>query len=102
MKDEIRLEDLPEQFRQIAEIVGLETAVALIHAAPGCTIYVPTVGQATAGARNREIFRKYVNGWTPSQLAMSYDMSESYIRSILAEQKAATYKQTSLEDFLTD
>lgn len=39
--DQVRLEDLPQQLRQIAAVVGLQATLILVHNYGGVRLYVP-------------------------------------------------------------
>lgn len=91
----INLDDLPEDCRQIAEVIGLEALVRLVKAYGGETLYLPKADRLAIGARNREI-RKNFNGRNYRELARRYNLTETWIREIVAERRIDKHRQLDL------
>jgi Mor family transcriptional regulator len=82
----LKLSDLPPQFENIAERIGLDKAKMLFEEFGGTSVYFPTEKMIYKEARDREIISQF-NGFNHKELAVKYDMSESYVRSIINRHK---------------
>lgn len=80
--DDIRLEDLPEECRQIAELIGLPALMELVRARGGEYIYLPKPESLQAAARNREIRKKF-NGRNYRELAREHNLTVRWVRAIV-------------------
>lgn len=82
MDFEIRLEDLAETQRDIAELVGIENYIKLSKRYGGdSSLYIQKYSEISKNARNREIRKKF-NGHNIPHLANIYDLSERQVRMI--------------------
>ncbi|MDU3803502.1 Mor transcription activator family protein [Paraclostridium bifermentans] len=79
---DLKISDLPPQFESIAMKVGMDTTKMLFKEFGGTSVYFPTEKMIYKDARDREIIEKF-NGFNVKELASNYNMSESYIRSII-------------------
>ena len=82
----LKLSDLPPQFENIAMRLGIEKAKWLFEEFGGTSVYFPTEKMIYKDARDREIISQF-NGFNHKELAVKYDMSESYIRAIINRHK---------------
>jgi len=82
----LKLSDLPPQFENIADRIGLDKAKMLFEEFGGTSVYFPTEKMIYKDARDREIISQF-NGFNHKELAVKYDMSESYVRSIINRHK---------------
>jgi Mor family transcriptional regulator len=80
--DAIKIEDLPEDFRDIAENIGLDAAVKLFELRGGETIYLCKLETVRRNARNRSIKREF-NGRNYRELAKKHRLTVSMIRQIV-------------------
>lgn len=78
----VTLEDIPEEYRDIAETVGLEAYLTLSVLCGGQNLYIPKREALERQARNRAI-RAQFNGGNYRALAAQYRLSERQIRKIL-------------------
>lgn len=79
---DIRLEDLADTQREIAELIGIENYIKLSkHFGGDNSLYIQKFSEISKNARNREIRKKY-NGYNIPFLANYYDLSERQIRLI--------------------
>lgn len=78
----VTLEDIPEEYRDIAETVGLEAYLTLSVLCGGQNLYIPKREALERQARNREI-RAHFNGGNYRALATQYRLSERQIRKII-------------------
>ena len=82
--NDIRLEDLESEGREIAETVGLETYLKLVDLYGGGNLYIPKAKTITINKRNAGIQREYT-GYNIALLMIKYNLSASQIRNIVAE-----------------
>lgn len=95
---ETTIEDIPERFRDIVEIIGIEAYAKLSDYARGDKIYFPKVETIVMSARNRRI-RKEHNGYNQKELAERYDMTIQQVNNILKD--CPIYGQMNLSDYLS-
>ena len=84
---ELKISDLPPQFENIAIRVGIDITKVLFEEFGGPSVYFPTEKMIYKEARDREILSKF-NGFNIKELAINYNMSESYVRAIIRQKKA--------------
>ena len=80
----IQIDDLPPDFRDIAETIGMEPALKLVQARGGEGIYIPKADKVCRAARDRAI-RSEFNGANHRELARKYGLTVVWIRSIVGE-----------------
>ena len=85
MIENLKIEDLPDSYKDIAEEIGIDTFKKLVKLLGGNSIYVPKEASLTRPIRDR-IIKEDFNG-DYKILARRYNISQSRIRNIL-------YKQT--------
>ena len=79
---DIRLEDLADTQRKIAELIGLDNYIKLSKRFGGINnFYIHKYSEIIREARNREIRKKY-NGYNAKMLAAMYNLSEQTIYEI--------------------
>lgn len=91
---EVRLEDLPRQFHELVEAIGIEAAFKLAEAYPGMAVYVPKPETLFERARNNMI-RRDVRIIGYRGCARKYGLTEVWIRQICDYQKGSA-KQTDM------
>ena len=79
---EIRLDDIPESYRDIAEKMGIDNFINLCELCGGITLYLPKVETLKLGGRDREI-RSRFDGGNYKMLARQFRLSERQIRKII-------------------
>lgn len=82
----LKISDLPPQFENIANRLGIDKTKWLFEEFGGTSVYFPTEKMIYKEARDREILSEF-NGFNIKELASKYSMSESYIRSIIRHKK---------------
>ncbi|MGL5331126.1 MAG: Mor transcription activator family protein [Peptostreptococcaceae bacterium] len=85
----LKISDLPPQFGNIANRLGIDKAKWLFEEFGGTSVYFPTEKMIYKEARHREIIDNY-NGFNHKELAIKYNMSESYVRAIINKHKKST------------
>lgn len=83
---DLKISDLPPQFENIATELGIDNVKALFKEFGGTSVYFPTEKMIYKESRDRSIMADY-NGFNHKELAVKYNMSESYIRAIINKHK---------------
>lgn len=78
----IRLEDVPEEYRDIAEDLSLPVFLRLAALCGGQDLYVPKLESLERRGRDREIRARF-NGGNYRALAAQFRLSERQIRKII-------------------
>lgn len=80
--DNIRIEDLPESYQTVAEIIGKENTIKLARHLGGVPVYFPKLDTLIQRKRDERI-RQEFNGVNHRDLARKYDLTERWIREIV-------------------
>jgi len=78
----IRPEDVPEEYQDILDTLGMEAFLRLIRLCGGQSLYLPTMGSLERDGRDREIRARF-NGGNYRALARQFRLSERQIRKII-------------------
>ena len=78
----IRLEDIPEEYQDIAEELGLKVFVRLAALCGGQDLYIPKLESLERSGRDREIRARF-DGGNYRALAVQFRLSERQIRKII-------------------
>lgn len=92
--NEITLDDLPETFRDIAEVIGLDAAMALVRHCGGQSPYIPKMDSCQRSAKYRQIYEEYKQSKSScvyAELSRKYDLSESHVRAIVRTEHSRRY-----------
>lgn len=81
--DELTLEELDPEQRELAECIGLEAYKKLVATYAGETITIRMPDKLTIERRNNKI-REEFNGYNFAELAHRYELTERQIRYIVA------------------
>ena len=85
MNLKIKIEDLAENQKDIALLIGIENYVKLSKAYGGdAGLYIQKYSEISKNARNREIRNRY-NGYNTAYLAKIYNLSERHVKRICYE-----------------
>lgn len=83
--EDIIIEDLPEVYQHLAELVGVENMLKIANAfGGGESIYFPKLEAIHRPARDKKIIEEF-NGYNFKQLAQKYQLSEMRVRSIVKD-----------------
>jgi len=97
----IELNDIPEEQRDFAELVGLETFRKLVEMYGGSSIYICKEEAILRKRRNEEIVKEF-NGYNYLELAKKHNITERSVRDIinttLGSRKYVTKNQMSMFD----
>lgn len=102
---ELKVEDLREEQRQIAETIGIEPYLELSRKYGGTSIYVAKAEEIQSRQERDRRIREEFDGSNYSQLALKYGLTEVWIRNIVYEKAEQIRKkpidgQMNLTDFL--
>ena len=81
MLNRIKLEDVPEGYRDLVDVIGLEAFKNLVRYMGGSVLYVPVESRVTVNARNRLVRSAFKGDY--KSLAAAYNMSEVHVRRII-------------------
>lgn len=102
---ELTIEELREEQKQIAEVIGVESYLALTKRFGGTSIYIAKAEEILLRKNRDELIRNEFTGSNYSQLAGKYGLTEVWIRNIVYD-KAVEIKakpidgQLNLKDFM--
>lgn len=82
--ENIAIDDLKEQHRQYAEIIGIENLLSLAEAFGGSTIYIPQVSELLRNQKYGRIIEEY-DGSNIKKLANKYSVSESTVYRLVKD-----------------
>ena len=83
---DLKISDLHPQFENIAMELGIDKVKALFKEFGGTLVYFPIEKMIYKEPRDRSIMADY-NGFNHKELAIKYNMSESYISAIINKYK---------------
>lgn len=83
---EIRFEDIPLEYRDIAETMGMEAFLCLTRLCGGQNLYIPKMESLARGGRDRDI-RERFDGGNYRALALQFRLSERQVRKIINGQR---------------
>lgn len=72
-----------ETVQLFISVLGTEKALALIMAAGGAQLYIPSIETISREERNTQIYQEFINGATYKELHIKYKCSEKTIREIV-------------------
>lgn len=103
----LKLDDLGEEQRQIAETIGMDAYLSLTKVFGGTTIYVAKANEILRRNERDRRIREEFNGYNYAQLALKYGLTEVWIRNIVSEKAEAIRKkpvdgQMNISDFFRD
>lgn len=78
----VPMSDIPEEYRDIAEAIGLEAFTRLTLLCGGQNLYIPKRESLERNARDRDIRARF-NGGNYKALAAQFRLSERQIRKII-------------------
>lgn len=82
--DEVGLEDLDEEQKKIASLIGMDEFRSLVRAFHGSSIYIPKIESIEKTVRDRRINKEF-DGSNYRELALKYGLTETWIRNIVVE-----------------
>lgn len=90
--DNIKIQDLQGEQRQIAETIGLEAYLKLVKIYGGTNIYIAKIDKLLSIKRDMEIVKRF-NGYNYKSLANQYRLSERAVREIINRENSRLLSQ---------
>lgn len=84
MLENLKIEDLPDSYKDVAEEIGIDSLKKLVKLLGGNSLYIPKEVSLTRPIRDR-IIKEDFNG-DYKILSRRYNISQSQIRNILDKQ----------------
>ncbi|MDL2258876.1 hypothetical protein LJC42_06985 [Eubacteriales bacterium OttesenSCG-928-K08] len=81
----IDMRDIPEQYQEIAEMVGIPQLLELSRRLGGTNLYVPKHEALVRTTRDKLIRDEY-NGYNTEQLALKYGLTVRWVQEILRDE----------------
>ncbi len=88
----IKIQDLQGEQRQIAETIGLEAYLKLVKIYGGTNIYIAKIDKLLSIKRDMEIVKRF-NGYNYKSLANQYRLSERAVREIINRENSRILNQ---------
>lgn len=82
--DKLQLDNLTDDQKHIAQLVGIDNYKKLVHHFGGCSIYIYKEDTLIKELRDKEIIEKF-NGDNYKELALEYNLAERTIREIITD-----------------
>lgn len=79
---DVQLDDIPAVYKSIATAIGAESFVRMAMVTGGLTIYIPKADTLIQAARDRKIIKEF-NGSNYRELALKYNLSETWVRQVI-------------------
>lgn len=79
------INDVPEKYKPIIDLIGLDNFIKLCMFANGDELYFPMYDSILRNTRKRLILQEY-NGYNMSELSKKYNLSYNQIRTIIKSQ----------------
>lgn len=99
LMEDTSMEDIPDRYKEVVSIIGIEKYIELSDYARGDELYFPKVESILAPARNRRIRKEY-NGSNSRELAERYNLTLPQIINII--KGLPTTGQMNLFSYLED
>ena len=85
--EKLLIEDIPIQYQDIAEFLGIDTFIEFCRYFGGSYIYVPNIKTFEAKIRDRDIIVMRNNGASIKSIAKKYNVTTNYVGKILNKYK---------------
>lgn len=102
-ENNVTLEDLQEQHRELAEIIGIDNLIALSKHLGGSQLYIPQMDKLIKNVKYKAIIEEF-DGMNIKKLARKYEVSESTVYRLVRDQIISNSKklpdgQINLSDY---
>lgn len=97
--DRLAMDDLNEEQRELAELIGIDNYKKLVRSLGGCNVYVYKESTLVKKIRDKEILKMF-NGGNFKEIAKYFDLSEQSVRSILNDINGIDANQMCITDYL--
>ncbi|WP_051273241.1 Mor transcription activator family protein [Desulfotruncus alcoholivorax] len=82
---EVRADDLPEPYRELTDLIGLEAVMKIADRYQGTAMYLPKLDIIMRRIRDEKIKNDFKEIGNFKELARKYGLTEVWIRQIVAE-----------------
>ena len=79
----VRREDIPEEYHDLIDLLGLDMFLSLVHLCGGTSLYIPKRETLERDGRDREIRARY-NGSNARLLARQFRLTERHVLKIVS------------------
>lgn len=93
----LTVEDFPEGFRDVVDVIGVEAAYKLCENFGGQPFYAPKIDSLVKRLRDESIKQDYRKGISINQLCQDYNLSFNQVRAIC---NLAYMRQGTIDDYL--
>ncbi|MBP3339801.1 MAG: DNA-binding protein [Lachnospiraceae bacterium] len=105
VNENITADDLQEQYRELAEIIGIENLMSLAKYYGGTQIYIPQVEMLLKNVKYKAIIEEF-DGFNIKKLAKKYGVSESTVYRLVRDKIVSSAVkqiegQMEMKDFFT-
>ena len=99
--EDIQLDDLPDEYREVAERIGLKAALDLVDGFAGCQLYVPKLDTLSRQLIYRRMYDDFRACGNYKRVAVKYGLSESRTRQIVRAERRRrmSVRETQMEMF---
>ncbi|MCG8643227.1 MAG: hypothetical protein MI862_26110 [Desulfobacterales bacterium] len=98
--EDIKIEDLPEEFREVADAIGLEAALKLLERFQGCQVYVPKLETVTRKSKYRRMYEDFRRYGSYKRVAVKSGLSESRTRQIIKDERRRKFPRRFVQPSL--
>ena len=95
--DSLTIDMIPEQYRELAEAIGVQQLLALSDMCGGATLYVPKRDALVRAARDERIKEEF-NGANADALARKYGLTPRWVQEICKDHPVVINGQITLWD----
>ena len=85
MEKTLKLNDIPAQYYDIAEFMGVDKFVKFCDYFGGTHIYIPKVNTLVNIIRDKEIIDMYKSGISIKNISKKYNITQNRVRKIIKE-----------------
>ncbi len=97
LENDVQAEDFSQSFQPVIGAIGIEAALLLCKYSGGVQQYIPLYDEVLEGSRNRAIAKEF-DGSNMRTLAWKYNVSEAYVRNLLAKNRRSENKRILKEN----
>ncbi len=97
--DKVQIDNLDEEQKTLAELIGMEAFKVLVRNFNGTSIYIPKIESLEKAIRD-ELIKEEFNGGNYKELALKYGLTETWIRNIVFD-KAREIKAKPIDGQMT-
>lgn len=81
--EQLTIEDLSEEQRELASLIGMPAYLKLVNSYAGNGIYIPTKSSLLSPVRDRLIKSEYSQGIGYKDIAIKYGLTANWVRQII-------------------